>query len=81
MGLVKVAEEGVRSAHAREPHPIYRVDIDFGDGYGISHYKAAGIDTSEDFDFIIGMNAIRTGDFLLGETNGFLHVYFKPRGI
>ncbi|MDR0910007.1 MAG: hypothetical protein LBM77_09615 [Spirochaetaceae bacterium] len=79
MGFIEEMREPVRSTHAREFHPVYRVDIDFGDGYGISHYKAAGIETGNDFDFIIGMNAIRKGDLLLTDSSGLLQVYFKPR--
>jgi hypothetical protein len=81
MGLIEDGHEPVRSTHGREYHPVYYVDIDLGDGYSLYDHKVAGIETSEEFDFIIGMDVIRQGDFLLGETKGSLHVYFKPRGV
>jgi hypothetical protein len=50
-----------------------------GNGSCFDGCKVAGLETSEDFDFILGMNVIRTGDFLLTDNNGLLQVYFKPR--
>jgi hypothetical protein len=74
--LVAVGTADLFGHKGRSENPVYPLDLLLADGIMIPHVFAAGITTSESFDFIIGMNIIRLGDFsLIHKENKMMFIF------
>jgi hypothetical protein len=52
------------------------VDILMADGFEVDYIEAAGVEMRPSYDFIIGMNIIRLGNFALIRDKGSLVFHF-----
>jgi hypothetical protein len=77
LGLKCISLLELTSAHGSKRAKVYLVDIVFPDNTIAKNVIAAEIIPSSSFDFIIGMNIIRHGDFAISNDNGKTVMSFR----
>jgi predicted aspartyl protease len=79
VGLKSVGSTKLTSSQGDSENLVYPVDILLADGIAVESIPAAGVKTGELFDFIIGMNIIRLGDFVLLRNENKLEFHFRVK--
>jgi hypothetical protein len=70
MSLTVVGTHEVVGFTGKREQPIYTLTLTFGDGLMVENVSVVGIDTSQSFNFIVGMDIILQGDLLITQVNG-----------
>ena len=77
LGLRSIGTQVIFGSRGSHDTLTYMLDIILPDGVLIENVAVAGVETSPSFDFIIGMNVIRHGDFALTNDNGKTVMSFR----
>jgi predicted aspartyl protease len=79
LGLISPYNIGLYGTQGTTETPAYLVDILMADGFEIDMIEVAAVNTKPSYDFIIGMNIIRMGDFALVRDKGSLVFHFNAQ--
>jgi hypothetical protein len=77
LGLTSPYNVGLYGTQGSTETPAYLVDILMADGFEVDTIEAAEIDMKPAYDFIVGMNIIRLGNFALVREKGSLIFHFN----
>jgi hypothetical protein len=77
LGLKNIGTQVIFGSRGLHETPTCMLDIILSDGVLVENITVAGVESSSSFDFIIGMNIIRHGDFALTNDNGKTVMSFR----
>jgi predicted aspartyl protease len=77
VGLTSPGTMKLFSGQGDSEVPAYMVDILMADGIAIDDIRVAAVEMRPSYDFIIGMDIIRMGDFALVRDKGSLVFHFN----
>jgi predicted aspartyl protease len=75
--LVSFRRAAVRTAQGEFFSPVYRVDVVFPNGLVIQNIYVTEYSTKLEFDFIIGMDILRTGDMCISNAHNITVFSFR----